>query len=178
MIRYIQSRGTAITVYSSVFKDIQGNSTILTGAQLGEKGIEKGPDCVRLWIICSIQNVVLILPRRKNSKIFPCRAFFSWIFDEIFFWSSLAPRIFPCPEKCMATYRHSGIILFAKPFTLSVWQCSKYASVLIIAQEFVQWLYVLHQTYSEFRTLFIQVYAGIFKHIQHYQVIFLHTEEF
>ena len=38
---------------------------------------EKGPDCVNLWIKYSTQNVVLIVSRRKNSKMFPCGAVFT-----------------------------------------------------------------------------------------------------
>ena len=37
---------------------------------------KKGPDSVHPWVEISIQNVVLILSRRKNSKIFPMRGFF------------------------------------------------------------------------------------------------------
>ena len=37
-----------------------------------------------LYVTFTIQNVVLRVSKRKNFKIFPCGAFFSDIFDEIF----------------------------------------------------------------------------------------------
>ena len=37
---------------------------------------KKGPDCLHPWLKFSIQNVVLRLSRRKNSKMFPREAFF------------------------------------------------------------------------------------------------------
>ena len=39
--------------------------------------------CVHLWVKPSIQNVVLRASRRKNSKMFPCGASFSGVFDNI-----------------------------------------------------------------------------------------------
>ena len=37
---------------------------------------KKSHDCVHLWVKFSIENIVLRVSRRKNSKIFPCGAFF------------------------------------------------------------------------------------------------------
>ena len=37
---------------------------------------KEGPDSVHLWVKYSIQNVVLRVSRRKNSKIFPAGPFF------------------------------------------------------------------------------------------------------
>ena len=45
---------------------------------------KKGPNCIHPWIKSSIQNVVLRLSRRKSSRIFPCEAFFSCVFEEWF----------------------------------------------------------------------------------------------
>ena len=45
---------------------------------------KKGPNCVHPWLESSIQNVVLRVPKRKTSEIFPCKAFFSCVFDERF----------------------------------------------------------------------------------------------
>ena len=72
----------------------------LTSAQLGAKGEasptlfehrknfpdswRKDPDCVHHWAKFFIQNVVLGVSTRKNSKMFPYRASFSRAFDEIF----------------------------------------------------------------------------------------------
>ena len=44
----------------------------------------KVPDCACLWFKFSIQYVVLRLSRRKVSKMFPCGASFSCVFDEMF----------------------------------------------------------------------------------------------
>ena len=43
--------------------------------------LKKGPDCIHLWAKFSIQNIGL--SRRKNSKTFPCGAFYSWVFNEL-----------------------------------------------------------------------------------------------
>ena len=45
---------------------------------------EKNHDCVHLWVKFCIQNVVLGVSRRKDSEIFPCRAFYSCVFNEMF----------------------------------------------------------------------------------------------
>ena len=45
---------------------------------------KEGPDCVHLWVKFSIQNVVLQVYRRKNSKMFLCRASFSCVSHEMF----------------------------------------------------------------------------------------------
>ena len=45
---------------------------------------KNGPDFVHLWVKFSIRNVVLRVSKRKNSKIFPCGAFFSCVFNEMF----------------------------------------------------------------------------------------------
>ena len=41
-------------------------------------------DCVHLWVRFSIQNAVLRLSRREKSKILPCGAYFSCVFDKMF----------------------------------------------------------------------------------------------
>ena len=45
---------------------------------------KEGPDFVYAWVKFSIQNVVLTVSTRKNSKMFSCGASFSCIFDEMF----------------------------------------------------------------------------------------------
>ena len=107
MIRHIQSPGIVRTVYSSISKDIQAYSGTLMYIQPhsqvhnlgGERSLpstffkieksdlildKKGPSHVHLWVKFSIQSLVLRLFRRKNSKMFPCGAFFSCDFDEMF----------------------------------------------------------------------------------------------
>ena len=74
------------------------NNGHMTGAQLGEESgslpcpslkikkspnfRKKGPNCALPWVKFSIQNVAW--SREKNAKIFPCGAFFSWLFDQMF----------------------------------------------------------------------------------------------
>ena len=75
----------------------------------------------------------------------------------------------------------SGIILFAKHSILNVWQCPEQDSVEITAKYFVQWPCALHcirriQNSGIFRTLLIQMYPSIFKHIKHYWDIFTHIK--
>ena len=59
----------------------------------------KGPDCVHQWITFFVQNVVLRLIRRENSKMFSCRVFFSYVFGKNVYESALVPlpwTIFGC----------------------------------------------------------------------------------
>ena len=45
---------------------------------------KNNPDCVHFLVKFFIQNVVLRVSRRKNSKMFPCRTSLSCILDEMF----------------------------------------------------------------------------------------------
>ena len=45
---------------------------------------KKGPDCIHFCVIFSIQNVVLRVSRGEKCKSFPCEAFFSCVFVEMF----------------------------------------------------------------------------------------------
>ena len=45
---------------------------------------KKGLDCVHIWVEFFIRNIVLTVPRKKNSKSFPCRTFFLRDFDKMF----------------------------------------------------------------------------------------------
>ena len=97
---------------NNLFNHLQGNLDIcsdtdvylaifrVTVVQLGGRGAtppavfenrkkcpdfwKKGLDCVYTWVKFSIQNVVLRVSRRKNSKMFPCGASFSIVIDQIF----------------------------------------------------------------------------------------------
>ena len=115
-------------------------------------------------------------PAEETSKRFSLGISF------LCFWqyisrSALVQRNLPCPEKFLVVCLHSGIVLFAKCCILDVWQCFEYASVSITAYKFVQWSYSMYiQNSGLFRNLFIQVYAGIFKNIQHYLGIFTNIE--
>ena len=137
--------------YFGIFRDIEVYSVTLTDIQLGEGRRppllffeiwkkcpdfgKKGPDCVNLWVKFSIQNIVLRVSARKNSKMFPSGAFF----HEMCFWwnayqSALVPWNLPCREKCLVVHLHSVIILFVKYSIVNVWQASRYFSVSITAQ--------------------------------------------
>ena len=59
---------------------------------------KKGPNSVHLWSTYSIQNLILRVSKRKNSKIF-LRGCFFLCFIQIFYRSVLIPQNFPCPEK-------------------------------------------------------------------------------
>ena len=80
-------------------RDIDAYSATLTGAPLGQEGRpllhylktkkcpdfgKKGPDSINHWVKFSIQNVVLRVSRRKNSKMFLCGNCFSCVFDKMF----------------------------------------------------------------------------------------------
>ena len=45
---------------------------------------KESPDCVRPYIKFTIQNAVLRVSKRKNFEKFPCEAFFTGSFDELF----------------------------------------------------------------------------------------------
>ena len=63
---------------------------------------KKGLNCVHLYVKFFIQNVVLMVSRRKNSK---------------------TPQNFPCPEKYLVMCLYSGYVpalCFTKHFILSV----------------------------------------------------------
>ena len=106
--------------YLGIFRDIDAHSATLTGAQLGRRGEasrtlfenrkkcpdfggKKGPDCIHLWVKITIQNIVLRISRGKNSKMFPCRASFSCVFDEMFICLSKCPSFTtPLPSSLPA----------------------------------------------------------------------------
>ena len=73
---------------------------------------KKGPNCVHLSVKFSIQNVVLRVSRRKNSKIFPWGSLFSCAFDEMFikvpYFHHLSPP--SCCKKFLAAHLYSGIM--------------------------------------------------------------------
>ena len=60
---------------------------------------KKCPDSVLPSVKFSIQNVVLRVSMKRNSKIFPCGAFFFFCFWRNFYRGALIPWNLPCPEK-------------------------------------------------------------------------------
>ena len=104
--------------YFGIFRDIDAYSATLTCVQLGRKG-ETSPMCFEnrkkcpdfrkksspydhLWVKFSIQNIILRVSRRKNSKMFPWGLFF------LCFWRNVY-RIALVPQN---------FCLFAKGFIL------------------------------------------------------------
>ena len=83
---------------------------------------KRNPDCVHLCVKFSIQNIILRVSRRKNSKMFHCRAFFL-VFLCNGFRSALVSQNLSYLVACW----HSGIILFAKRSILNVWKSSEYS---------------------------------------------------
>ena len=89
MIMLIQSPGIVRSIfkhfqgYLGIFRVIDAYSATSTGAQLAVRSeaspalFENRRNCphfVHLWVKFSIQNIVLRISKRKNSKMFPCRA--------------------------------------------------------------------------------------------------------
>ena len=64
---------------------------------------KKGPDCVHLWVKFSIQNVLLRVSRRENSKMFPYRASFL-----VFLKHCLSKCPTPSPPPTCHTCKNSG----------------------------------------------------------------------
>ena len=129
----------------------------------------KGPDSVHLWVKFHFQNVVLIVFRRKNFKMFPYRAVFLCFWQNVY-RSGLVPRNLrmPAPRHCSFCKMLHLKCLTVFWIHLCLDNCSIFCTVTLC--------YVLHQTHSQFwhiqNRFFFQVSSRIFKHIQHYQVIF------
>ena len=80
--------------YLCIFRDADAYSATITSAQLVRReeafpallenpdAGKKDPDCVHLWVKFSIQNVVLRVSGRKNSKIFSWGDFFPCILTK------------------------------------------------------------------------------------------------
>ena len=71
-------------------------------------------NCVHLWVRFSIQNVILEVSSRKNSKIFPCGAFFFLCFWWNVYQSAMFPQNLPYHEKFLVTRLHLGIFFLQK----------------------------------------------------------------
>ena len=135
---------------------------------------EKSPNCIHLWVKFSIQNVVLRISRRKNSKMFPCCFPFLCFWRNVY-WSALVPCNLLCPEIFLVARLHSGIILFAKCSISYVWQCFEYVCLdncPVICT--LTLCYVLHQIHSESWHIPNSAYSGTCKHIQAYSSLLRH----
>ena len=118
--------------YLGIFRDIDAYSATLTSTQLERESggslpypflkvpvgafiLERKALIVSIfWVKFYIKNVVLIVSRRKNSKLFLCEIFF------FLFFSYFLRIVYWIPQN----FRTS---------TLKVWQCSEYDSVSITA---------------------------------------------
>ena len=124
MIKHIHSPGIIRTVYWSIFNYILGYSGILMHIYPNSQATnkrggghpctflkikkstdfgKKGPDCVHLWVKFYIQNVVLRVSKKRNSKKFPCGTFFSCVFFlQNVYESALVPQNLPYPENYLS----------------------------------------------------------------------------
>ena len=105
-----------------------------------------------------MQDLVLRVPGRKNSKMYPSRTSLTCVLDKMF--------------TCKPAQLHSGIILLATCSILNA--CLHNWSVVST----VTLYYVLHQTHLEFWYIqhpVSQVYPSMFSCIQYYD-IFTHIE--
>ena len=118
---------------------------------------KKGPDCVHLGVTISIQNVVLLVSRRKTSKMFSCRTFFLvFLMKCLSMWLSSAKLSLPWKiSGCVHALKHYSFCKILHLKFLAVITRHLYSGLM---------LWTAPET---FRTLFIQVYSGIFKHILH-----------
>ena len=180
---YIWSPSIARTIYSGIFNDFrqtQGYRCIfIHNYKRATKEGEGGPSLLFLKIgknsqiferkaLCPsfkfpIQNVVLRVSRRKNSKCFPAGPHFL-----VFLTKSLSkdPGSTNLPPYVLflVAQLHSGIIVFfTKRSILNVWQCSEYFCLNNCSVIWAVTLcYVLHQP-SHMMSLSIIKTGGVFK---------------
>ena len=95
--------------YSGILMYIQPHSLVRNQEGRGEAFLayKKSFDCVHLFVKFSIQNVLLRVSSRRNSKIFSCGVFFSCVFEETFIEM---PQFYKPPEaylkSCDTLTRH------------------------------------------------------------------------
>ena len=157
--------------------DIDAYPLTLTDAQLRGRGEtspalfenwkkwqnwKKGPDCVRIWVEYSIQNVVLRVLQRKV-------VFLTKYLSKYPIFTNHPPRLALKISACEPTLRHSSLCktLFRRCLT-TFWICFCPDNCSVI----IKWTYTMYcirhiQNSGILSTLFFQVYAGIFKHLQH-----------
>ena len=127
-------------VYSSIFKDIfrdiDAYSTTRTSAQLRGRGeaspvlfenrkrypdfAKKGLDYFHFWVKFFIENIILKVSRRKNSKMFPCEAFFVAFLKK-------------CLSKCPSSTNYSAIFRHIQKF-VQRWYTQKSGILGILEQ--------------------------------------------
>ena len=117
---------------------------------------EKGPYSVHLWVKYSIQNAVLRVSRRKNSKIFPVGHFYFVFLTKSF---SDCPNSInlPCPKK----------LLVARLISLRHWCIhGNFMSFSEAVTWDVLWKKVFLKAFATF-TGKLQAYNFIKKRLQH-----------
>ena len=117
---------------------------------------EKSPDSVDLFVKFFVQNVVLRIYRRKNSKMFPCKTFLR--FWQNVYQSALVPQNFPCPEKFLVAHLYSSIIL-AIFWALAYLELEVYSKPCETLTRHIQIPGTVKTVYSGI----IQPYSGIFR---------------
>ena len=157
MIRYIlspawHSQKSLIKHFQGqygIFRNIDTCSVTLTGVKLGRRGEastaflkikkewlgfgKKCSDYIHHWVKFSIQNVVLRVYRRKNSKIFPLWIFFKCYLPKCFYRSALvlqtSPHTTALQNLWLRTCNQALIFLQNAPSFDNVCQCFEYISV-------------------------------------------------
>ena len=123
---------------------------------------KKGPVIVHLCVEYSIQNVVLRVLQRKV-------VFLTKYLSKYPIFTNHPPRLALKISACEPTLRHSSLCktLFRRCLT-TFWICFCPDNCSVI----IKWTYTMYcirhiQNSGILSTLFFQVYAGIFKHLQH-----------
>ena len=75
---------------------------------------KKAPDCVHLWVKFFVQNVILRVFRRRNSKNFSCRVFYSGLMKCL--WK--CPNFTEPPLPWKISRRASAFIFWTYPYLL------------------------------------------------------------
>ena len=208
MIRYIQSTWHSqnslfkyFQGYLRIFRDIDAYLVTLTVAQLGWRGrpplpffwklkkvqwfSKKSPYSVHFWFKFSIQNVVLGVSRRKNSKIFPCGIYFSCVLMKCLSKcpSSSKPSMLWDISGCVHVLRHCSFCktLHLKCLTVFFWilccldNCSVICTVTLKLWKPSDSFRIL--AYSEFCVLmYTQVHSSILRIIKAYSRMLRHFQ--
>ena len=130
-------------------------------------------DCVHPWVKCFFQNVMLIISKRKNSKMFLCGAFFLVFSTKCLSkcpnpTKPILPWKIPCWGPALRHYPFLKNDENLKWLTVSqIRLCLDNCSVTCTATS----CYVLHHTYSEFWHIQNSVYSDIMRYIQAYSAL-------
>ena len=138
-------------------------------------------DCVHLSVKICIQNVILRVSRRKNSKMFSCEFWF-------LVFSAKCLSKCPCFTKLFLLWKVSGCLSalthhsFCKTHHLKcltifwIHPCLDNCSVVFTVT--VTPRYVQHQTNSKFWHIENSVYLGICRQIQAYSALLTHIHAY